>query len=99
MFRIEFADKNLAQLEVDPRFTGGYSQPLVRAFRKVMQVIRAAHDERDLYAMKSLRFEKLEGNRSSQRSLRLNDQWRLIIEISGEAPAKTLLIVSIEDYH
>jgi toxin HigB-1 len=64
-----------------------------------MQAIRAAHDERDFYAMKSLRFEKLEGDRSSQRSVRLNDQWRLILEFSGEAPAKTLLIVTIEDYH
>ena len=53
----------------------------------------------DLYAMKSLRFEKLQGNRSHQRSMRINDQWRLIVEFEGEAPNKTLVIVSVEVYH
>ena len=31
--------------------------------------------------MKSMRFEKLKGARSHQFSLRLQDQWRLILEI------------------
>ena len=59
MLYVEFADKVLDQLETDAQFTGGYSQALVRSFRKVMQLIRAAHDERDLSAVKSLRFERL----------------------------------------
>jgi plasmid maintenance system killer protein len=29
----------------------------------------------------------------------LNDQWRLVVELHGEAPNKTVVIVSIEDYH
>jgi plasmid maintenance system killer protein len=31
--------------------------------------------------------------------MRLNDQWRLIIEFVGEAPHKNVVIMSIEDYH
>jgi proteic killer suppression protein len=64
-----------------------------------MQQIRSAMDERDFYALKSLRFEKLQGKRQHQRSIRINDQWRLILEIVGEAPKKTVWIIGIEDYH
>ena len=64
-----------------------------------MNFIRQAMDERDLYGMKSFRFEKLKGGRSNQHSLRLNDQWRMVLEFQGESPNKIAVIVSIEDYH
>ena len=96
---VEFRDSDLDRLEVDPDFAGGYDQRAVRGFRKVMQILRAAVDERDLYAMKSLRFEKLSGDRSGQRSLRLNDQWRLIVEIVPATPKNTVAILEIVDYH
>jgi plasmid maintenance system killer protein len=31
--------------------------------------------------------------------MRLNDQWRLILEIEEDGQGKTLVIVGIEDYH
>ena len=31
--------------------------------------------------------------------MRLNDQWRLIIEIRGQAPMKVIHILEIVDYH
>ncbi len=31
--------------------------------------------------------------------MRLNDKMRLVIELEGEAPNKTVVIVSVEDYH
>lgn len=43
---VEFADKDLDRLETDPDDNAGFSQEIVRAFRKRMQVIRAAPDER-----------------------------------------------------
>ena len=64
-----------------------------------MQVIRTAPDERDLYRLKGLHFEKLEGRRAHQRSIRLNKQWRLVIDLVGHAPNKIVRIVCIEDYH
>ena len=42
-------------------------------------------------------FEKLKGDRARQHSMRLNDQWRLILEFEGAAPDETVVIVSIED--
>ncbi len=95
----EFADDNLARLETDPKFTGGLGPDVVKAFRKAMQVIRAAVDERDFYSLKGLHFEKLDGGRSHQRSIRLNKQWRLILELTDEAPKKTVRVITVEDYH
>jgi proteic killer suppression protein len=97
--RVRFASEPLERLETDPRFTGGHSADLVRLYRKRMNFIRQAVDERDLYALKSLHFEKLKGARSQDRSIRLNDQWRLILRFEGEGSSKTVVIVSIEDYH
>ena len=51
------------------------------------------------YNLKSLHFEKLKGDRTHQHSMRLNKQWRLIIELEGVAPNKLVAVISIEDYH
>lgn len=96
---VEFDDERLDRLEIDPLFTAGYSQDLVRAYRRRMQQIRAFHDERDFYAVKSLHFERLKGDRGGQCSIRLNLQWRLVLEIRGEHPCKVIGIVEIVDYH
>lgn len=96
---IEYKNPNLDRLETDVDFTAGFSQEIVRAFRKRVQLIRAALDERDLYAIRGNRFEKLKGNRAHQHSMRLNDQWRLIIEIKQASPKNIIVVIDIEDYH
>jgi toxin HigB-1 len=96
---VEFADDDLDRLEVDPEFTAGHEKGVVTRYRKRIWMIRAAQDERDFYELKSLHFEKLKGDRSHQRSMRLNNKWRLIIELLGEAPSKTVRVIGIEDYH
>jgi toxin HigB-1 len=93
------AKKAIQRLDQEPGFTGGYSAALVRAFRMRMQLIRAAADERDFYALKSLHFEKLKGNRKHQYSMRLNDQFRLIVEIEKSREGNVIVVVDIEDYH
>lgn len=96
---VEFADADLDRLEVDARFTAGYGPAIVRGFRKVMQSLRAAHDERDLHANRGLHFEKLKGDRSHQRSVRINKQWRLILELVDGDKGHRIRVVGIEDYH
>jgi len=96
---VEFADPDLDRLETDPKFNARFSREIVRAFRKLMQVIRNAPDERVFYGMKSLHFEKLKGDREHQRSMRLNDQWRLIIELRPSSPKNVVVLIAIEDYH
>jgi proteic killer suppression protein len=94
---VRIADQSLAKLEKqdDPDF----SEAVTQQFRKRMQTIRAAQDERDFYALKSLHYEKLKGNRAHQHSMRLNDQFRLILEYEGTGSEKAIVIVGIEDYH
>ncbi len=94
---VEFDDKNLARVEKDPRCTVGHGNAVDRGFRKLMRVIRAAVDERDFYALKSLHFEKLEGS-DTVRSMRINRQWRLVVELRGRAPKK-MRVIGVRDYH
>jgi proteic killer suppression protein len=96
---VAFKDESLDRLETETRFSAGFGDAVVKAYRKRMQQIRAATDERTFYAFRSLRFEKLHGDREGQFSMRLSDQWRLIVELHGEAPRKTIYVVEIVDYH
>lgn len=88
----------LARLETDRTATAGHGDAVDRGFRKIMMAIRGAVDERDFYRMKSFHFEQLIG-REPERSLRINKQWRLIIELRGAAPNKRVGVIKIEDYH
>jgi proteic killer suppression protein len=96
---VTFKDQSLDRLETDATYSGGFGDAIVRAYRRAMQHIRAASDERTLYARRSFHFEKLSGDRKGQHSMRLNDQWRLIVEIHGEAPGKIIHVIEIVDYH
>lgn len=96
---VEFEDESLDRLETDIQFDAGFDRAIVKGFRKVMQIIRAAPDERDFYALKGLHFEKLEGARAHERSMRLTKKWRLILELLGDAPNKVVKVKGIEDYH
>ena len=92
---VAFEDPQLQKLEKDKSLDGGHSPGIGKAFRKRMQLIRDAPDERDFYALRSLNFEKLKGNRSDQYSMRLNDQWRLTMSFQGKAPNKTVVVAGI----
>jgi toxin HigB-1 len=98
-FEVVHRDESLGRLERDVKFTAGHPPAIVKAFRKRMWAIRNAVDERDLREVKSNHLEKLQGKREHQYSMRLNDQWRLIIQIEGRGATKTLAVISIEDYH
>ena len=99
--RFTFINSKLEDLYYEDKGAEKYSEAVVEAFFEVMSQIAAAKDERDLYALKGLRFEKLQGERGRQgeRSLRLNKQWRLIITIEHDEEGKVILIINIEDYH
>ena len=96
---VRFVDPKLDRLEVDAAYSAGLPPEIVRAFRRLLQIIRSAPDERVFYYLRSLHFEKLKGGRSHQHSMRLNKQWRLIVEFEGAAPDKVVAVVSVEDYH
>lgn len=96
--RFEFKKKKIEDLYTKEKNAHKYPSAVVDSFFDVMSVIAAAKDERDLYALKGLRFEKLKG-RSKDRSLRLNKQWRLIVSTRQDNDGTYILIIDIEDYH
>src|ERR1700683_3811554 len=96
---VTFKDQSLDLLETDAGYSGGFGNAIVKAYRKAMQHIRAATDERTLYARRSFRFEKLQGQREGQCSMRLNDQWRLIVELQTKGGKRVVHVVEIADYH
>lgn len=96
---VTFKNRSLDRLETDASYSAGFSDVIVKSYRKAMQHIRAASDERTLYTRRSFRFEKLSGNRKGQYSMRLNIQWRLIVELHGGGSETTISVVEISDYH
>lgn len=96
---LKYREATWSRLEKEASFSGGLPAAVVTAYRKRIQFIRSAVDERDFRALKSLHFEKLKGDRSHQHSMRMNDQWRLILEFEGEAPNKKVVVIGVEDYH
>ena len=97
---VDFDDESCRRLEIDLSYDAGLAREVVKAFRRRLQLIRAAPDERDFYALKSLHFEKLKGKREGQYSMRLNAQWRLILRFAKrDGDTKLVVIVSIADYH
>ena len=97
--RFYFADRKLKKLYTEEKGAHRYPEGVVDAFFEVVAVIADAPDERDLYALKSLHYEKLKGKRRHQRSLRLNAQFRLVVEREEDEEGKLFRIVAIEDYH
>jgi proteic killer suppression protein len=96
---IEYRSTDLERLACDGGFTAGYSVAVITKFRMRIQAISAADDERTFYALKSLHFEKLKGDRAGQYSMRLNDQWRLIVEFKKQPSGKIVVVIEIADYH
>jgi toxin HigB-1 len=96
---VTFKNRSLDRLETDASYSAGFSDSIVKSYRKAMQHIRAASDERTLCTRRSFRFEKLCGSRKGQYSMRLNIQWRLIVELYGEGSTRTINVIEIIDYH
>ena len=97
--RYRHANKVLRRLDEEADFSGGYDQTMVRAFRMRMQTIRAVTDETAFYQLKSLHYEKLKGKRTHQRSMRLNKQFWLILEVEKQEGGNVVVVLSVEDYH
>lgn len=97
---VDFEDDGLRRLHEEPDFRlPQIGDELTRHFRKVTGVIAAVTSEMDLIAMRSLRFEKLQGKRAGQHSLRLNQQWRLIVRMVQDNRGKVVIVVEVTDYH
>jgi toxin HigB-1 len=96
---VVFEDDRLALIETDQAAQTRLPVAVIQSARRKLNAIRAATDERTLRNWKSLHYEKLKGNRSEQRSIRLNDQWGLVFRLDEQCTPQRVTIVAIEDYH
>ena len=96
---IDFQDSELNRLAFDGSYVGNCSPALVRAYRKRVNQISQAPNQQSLYAFKSLRLEKLKGKMRGKYSMRINDQFRLIVQFAKRNGKDTVIIIKIEDYH
>lgn len=94
-----FEDDRLGLIETDQAAQTKLPVAVIQSARRKLNAIRAAPDERTLRNWKSLHYEKLKGNRSDQRSIRLNNQWRLVFRLDDQCTPQRVTIVSVEDYH
>ena len=97
--RYAFRKSDLQRLHDMEDGSEAYPPEVVTRFFTVIGIISAAQDLRDIRANKALRLEKLKGRRNNQHSLRLNNQWRLVIELEKQADGTMIWIIEIADYH
>lgn len=98
--RIHFESDELQRLYEDPNYVARQFGPdVIKAFRKKVGFLYAAGSELDLRNYRALRFEKLEGDRAGQHSIRLNMQWRLVLRLESDRDGRVLIIIEIVDYH
>lgn len=99
--RLRFEDEDLRRLFEDASFRHPrLGDDLVKSYRKKLAFLSAAMNVQDVRSMKSLHLEKLSGKRKGQHSIRLNDQWRVILRFEqAQTEGTVTVIVEIIDYH
>lgn len=98
--RIEYDDDDSRRLAEEADYRPKQWGPdVIRAYRKKIQLLDGAKDERDLRALRSLTLEKLKGSRADQWAIRLNDQFRLIITFHTDEDGRVVVVVELVDYH
>jgi toxin HigB-1 len=100
LLRIVLENDDLQRMAEDASYAPRrWGADVVKAYRKKIQVLRSATDERDLYALRSLRLEQLNGDRAGTSSIRLNKQFRLIIKFRTDNDGRVVLVIEMVDHH
>lgn len=98
--RTEFDDDMLRRLADEPEFRPRHLGPdLIAAYRRKIHILRSAKDERDLRALRSLRLEQLSSDRAGTCSMRLNDQFGLIVTFQTDDDRRVVIVLDLVDYH
>lgn len=96
---VVFKDKDLERVAegwIDPKRPVGVCTSLQRK----ISLLRSAPDERTLRNWKSFHYEKLKkGNFAGKHSIRINDQYRLIFDLSVGSTGPKIIVINVVDYH
>lgn len=98
---IEFKDPKLLQLFEGVKVTDKnyrYPEALLNQFRKTIRKLESASNINDLKSFNSLNYEKLKGNLKGKCSVRINKQYRLILEeIVNPVDKDSIEILAIQE--
>ena len=101
--KVEFADEDIAQICTDQAYRLGLPVAVIRSARDKIIQLEAARDERDLRNLKGLHYKmhykKGKGARADERSVRINDQYRIVFTLSDEEHPPIIRITQIGDTH
>lgn len=98
--QIEYGDETLRRLAKDPDFAPRkWSRDVIRAYRKKVQLLGAAKDERDLRQLRGLRLKDLFGTKAGPSSIRLNDQYRLVLRFRTDPEGRVVIVLELVEYH
>lgn len=92
---IEFRDNMLGLVLTDRAAETRLPISVINSLRRKIQIIIAAPDERTLRNWKSLHYEKMDGE---ERSIRLNDQYRLIFTLDTGCKPNKVTILRVWDH-
>lgn len=92
---IEFADRSLALVETDEAHKTKLPFAVIESMRNKLGFLRGAPDERSIRNWRSLHYEKMEGE---EKSIRLNDQFRLIFTIDTTCSPNKITILRVWDH-
>ena len=95
---IEFAVSDLALIETDDAAKTKLPIGVIKSARRKLTLLRAAIDDRSLRNWKSLHYEKLKGDKEGQRSIRINEKYRIVFLLDSDSEPQKATILSIEDY-
>ncbi|MDN6706345.1 type II toxin-antitoxin system RelE/ParE family toxin [Corynebacterium glyciniphilum] len=98
--RIEYADDTLRRAAEERGFLPKQWGPeLLKAYRKKVGFLAQANDDRDLYNYKALHLEKLSGDRRGTSSVRLNSQFRLILNFRTDPTGRTVIVLDVTNHY
>ena len=96
---VTFRKKEHAKIETEEAPQLKLPLSVIRATRKKLTLLKAAPDERTLRNWKSFHYEKLKGEKKGLKSIKINDQWRMVFALNNNTNPPTVSIIDIEDYH
>jgi toxin HigB-1 len=72
-----------------------FPNTIMRVALRKLDMLNAAHELEDLLVPPGNRLESLKGNLEGFHSIRINDQWRIVFQWSGNSASD----VRVTDYH
>ena len=97
---IEFADDALRRLATDSSELGGLPKHVADKYRDRVAYIQAAPNEQALRALQgSLDFKKRKGCADNEKSMRLNQQYRIHLQTIDRGGERVIRITGVGDFH